>query len=169
MTKNIRYSSVENDFLISFIANDDINAINKLSYQKRRNHERAQPQFWKWAGESGEKAQIDWFLDLLKCNKHICLSAKFSGKIVGFIIGKTISAPEVYSPDGLTLMIDDFCVENDEWEIIGNVLIDKIKLQAKDKGVSQILVVCGSHDVQKKLFLKKINLSIASEWFVGNV
>lgn len=43
-------------------------------------------------------------------------------------------APEVYDPGGLTLMIDDFCMQSENlWESVG------------------------------------FHLSIASEWFLGNI
>lgn len=48
-------------------------------------------------------------------------------------------------------------------------LIAEIKRQAQPKEITQILVVCGSHDTLKKDFLKKRGFSIASEWFVGRM
>lgn len=79
-------------------------------------------------------------------------------------------APEVYDPGGLTLMIDDFCMKSENlWESVGNKLVEVIKFEAKSRGASQILVVCGAHDYTKRQFLKEQNLSIASEWFVGNI
>jgi len=87
--------------------------------------------------------------------------------IEGFIIGKVIPAPEVYDPGGLTLMIDDFCVKDDNWQDMGVKLIDQIKLIAQDKGVTQLVVVSGDHDGTKCLFLEQIGLSVASRWYVG--
>lgn len=93
--------------------------------------------------------------------------AKNSNEILGFIIGKIVSAPEVYAPGGQTLIVDDFCVLNDNWSAIGNALLNEAKSIAHDKGVTQLIVVSGDHDISKKIFLKKIDLSIASVWFVG--
>jgi hypothetical protein len=91
-------------------------------------------------------------------------------KVVGFIIGKLIAAPEVYNPGGLTLMIDDFCVADQvEWHSIGSKLVQEIKAIAKTKDAAQILVVCGAHDHLKRKLLVEQNLSIASEWFVGSI
>lgn len=91
-------------------------------------------------------------------------------KVVGFIIGRLISAPEVYNPGGLTLMIDDLCVEQEkDWISVGTRLVDEIKLRAKKKGAAQILIVCGAHDKSKRRFLKNIRLNIASEWYVGEI
>jgi predicted acetyltransferase len=91
-------------------------------------------------------------------------------KVLGFIIGKLITAPEVYNPSGLTLMVDDFCVNCESlWRSVGAELIKSVRTSAKAKGASQILVVCGAHDYPKRNFLKEQNLSIASEWFVGGI
>ena len=79
-------------------------------------------------------------------------------------------APEVYNPGGLTLMIDDFCVQSENlWQSVGTRLIAIVKAAAKAKGATQILVVCGAHDYPKRKFLSEQNLSIASEWFVGGI
>lgn len=40
---------------------------------------------------------------------------------------------------------------------------------AKDKGATQIVVVCGAHDHPKRKFLSEQNLQVASEWFVGGI
>jgi ADP-ribose pyrophosphatase YjhB (NUDIX family) len=111
-----------------------------------------------------------WFEELLSSNDHIMLTATCHQKIFGFIIGKLMPAPEVYNPGGLTLMIDDFCVQSENlWQSVGHELIGTVKTAAKVKGATQILVVCGAHDHPKRKFLKDQNLSIASEWFVGGI
>jgi len=90
--------------------------------------------------------------------------------ILGFIIGKLIPAPEVYNPGGLTLMIDDFCVRSENlWQSVGHRLIEETKAAAKSRGATQILVVCGAHDLPKRKFLSEQNLQVASEWFVGGI
>ncbi|HJD62029.1 MAG TPA: hypothetical protein LFW14_00185 [Rickettsia endosymbiont of Degeeriella rufa] len=97
------------------------------------------------------------------------LIAEGENKIIGFIIGKIIEAPEVYDPKGLTLRVDDFCVKTDnDWFLAGNKLVEEIKARAKVKNASQI-VVCGGHDEPKRLFLKSIVLNIASEWYVSSI
>lgn len=148
----------------------DIESIILLSYHKRRFYEKAQPQFWKYAGPEAEITQTKWFEQLLLNEAYIMLTALSDDKVVGFIIGRLISAPEVYNPGGLTLMIDDFCVEQEkDWIFIGTKLVDEIKLLAKTKGAAQILIVCGAHDKSKRCFLKNIGLNIASEWYVGEI
>jgi len=158
-----------NEFAVVKAGDADIGSMNVLSRQKRLAYEKAQPQFWKWAGDSGEEIQKTWFRELISDDNHICLVAKNSNEILGFIIGKIVSAPEVYAPGGQTLIVDDFCVLNDNWSAIGNALLSEARSIAHDKGVAQLVIVSGDHDVSKKSFLKKLDLSIASVWFVGGV
>ena len=148
----------------------DIPMMVEMSYHKRRSYEKAQAVFWKYAGPNAEISQARWFESLLDSDDQIILVAEGSQKIVGFIIGKLVSAPEVYNPGGLTLMIDDFCVNDDaDWSSVGAKLVQEIKAIAKTKGAAQILVVCGAHDDLKRRFLKNAGLTVASEWYVGEV
>jgi len=149
----------------------DISAMVLLSKAKRLSYEKAQPQFWHYAGEEGDKAQGEWFTQLLEDKNYVMFTAE-SGtqEILGFIIGKLMPAPEVYNPGGLTLMIDDFCVKSENlWQSVGHELIRTVKTVAKDKGATQTLVVCGAYDHPKRKFLSEQNLQIASEWFVGGM
>lgn len=145
----------------------DIEAMVALSHIKRKAYEQAQPQFWKYAA-GAEIVQSRWFTDLLTRDDHILLVAEASS-IKGFIIGRLCPAPEVYDPGGLTLMIDDFCVQNSDWEKIGSALIDAIKSLGKENGAVQILVVSGAHDKEKLDFLIAKGLSCASHWYVGEI
>ena len=43
----------------------DTLAMVSLSKAKRKLYEKAQPQFWRYAGEEGDKAQEKWFKELL--------------------------------------------------------------------------------------------------------
>ncbi len=153
-------------FLIRIACEKDIDQMVALSYQKRREYEKAQPQFWKYA-KSAEKIQASWFKELLTNEQYIILVANH---ISAFLIGRIIPAPEVYDPGGLTFMIDDFCVKTpDLWETCGKELVLEAKKIALAKGASQILIVCGHHDEPKRKFLRSIDLSIASEWYVGTI
>ncbi len=118
-----------------------------------------------------DNTQRQWFGELLEDKNHLMFITESDTKeILGFIIGKLMPAPEVYNPGGLTLMIDDFCVQSGNlWHSIGAKLIEEIKAAAKARGATQILVVCGAHDEPKRKFLIDQNLSIASEWFVGGI
>jgi GNAT superfamily N-acetyltransferase len=143
----------------------DISGMVALSDLKRREYEKAQPQFWRRA-EKANETQAEWFTELLTSANHILLVAEDAHHIKGFIIGELKPAPEVYDPGGLTLMIDDFCVENAEWDSIGKPLLHALQQQAKQQGAVQTLVVCGHHDEPKREFLKREGLIVASEWYV---
>lgn len=147
----------------------DINEMNQLSRQKRLAYEKSHPQFWKWSGESAEKAQKEWFYALLENDKYICVVAKCSAQVTGFVIGEMVQSPQVYDPGGLTLMIDDFCVSNDNWSTIGAGLLAKIKSLSRKKGVCQMVVVSGDHDAAKKVFLQNEGLLPGSVWYVGGI
>lgn len=155
--------------LISLAKPSDISSMVVLSDQKRSAYEQAQPKFWKRA-DNANKEQTKWFSDLLLREDHICLISKSGQEITGFIIGKLMLAPEVYSPGGFTLIIDDFCVSSpDFWLTVGEKLLYEIQQQAKKRGAVQTVIVCGYHDAYKQAFLKSQNLIIASEWYVKSI
>jgi hypothetical protein len=149
----------------------DIFAMVSLSKAKRMLYEKAQPQFWCYAGEEGDRAQGEWFKELLEDKNDVMFTAESeTQEILGFIIGKLMPAPEVYNPGGLTLMIDDFCVQFENlWQSVGASLIEETKAATNARGATQIVVVCGAHDYPKRKFLSEQNLSIVSEWFVGDI
>lgn len=147
----------------------DVPAMVALSYEKRKGYEKAQPQFWRHA-EGAEETQAKWFNELLPQEDYILLVAESESKIAGFIIGRIANAPEVYDPGGLSLMIDDFCVLSTKlWESIGGELLQELQRLAREKGAAQTLVVCGAHDEPKRKFIKGSGLTIASEWYVGEI
>ena len=148
-------------------ASPDVDAMVALSRVKRLAYSKAQPQFWKYARDA-EQIQNKWFYELLGKDDYIMLVSENHGAINGFIIGRIINPPEVYDA-GLTIMVDDFCVANEDWPIVGGQLIAELKTIAKQKGAGQLLVVCGSHDASKRKFLKGLDLSVASEWYVGGI
>lgn len=170
-TQNSIHQSIVPQFVVRTSQLSDTLAMVSLSKAKRKLYEKAQPQFWRYAGEEGDKVQEKWFKELLDDKNYVMFTAE-SGtqEILGFVIGKLMPAPEVYNPGGLTLMIDDFCVQSENlWQSVGRELIEEAKAAAKVKGASQILVVCGAHDLPKRKLLSEQNLSIASEWFVGGI
>ena len=141
-----------------------------LSYEKRRSYEIVQPIFWKYAGSAEDKVQKQWFEELMQKNDYILMVCEENDKILGFVIGRIMKAPEVYDPGGLTLMIDDFCIAKElSWNLVGKELIDEIKILGVKNGATQLLVVSDAHDEEKNKFLSKIDLSIASYWYTGSV
>lgn len=142
----------------------DVASMVQLSHQKRENYQKAQPTFWKMTDNS-DAAQTEWFLSEIKKDDVIALCYENN---LGFIIGKLITPPEVYCA-GLTLMIDDFCVSNNQWQIIGKELLQECIKQAKIKNAQQILVVCGNHDVAKQKLLDEFGLGVVSNWYVKEI
>jgi hypothetical protein len=59
----------ENNTIIRLSSLTDVPAMVSLSKAKRLDYEKAQGQFWRYAGEEGDKAQGKWFKELLD-NKH---------------------------------------------------------------------------------------------------
>jgi len=140
-----------------------------LSAIKRENYEKINPIFWRKA-ENANAIQQEWFSSLLNDEQYICMVCEINSEIVGFVIGKLIEAPAVYAPSGLTLMIDDFCVNQDEaWTIVGAELLSNILVAAKEKGAAQTLVVCGEHDKGKRNFLESNQLMATSVWYTGEI
>jgi predicted acetyltransferase len=167
--KNIMHKNLIPKCVIRPSTHSDIEAMISLSKLKRLAYEKIQPHFWRYAGEKGDNAQKQWFEKLLGDENYLLFTAESTTlEILGFAIGKLMAAPAVYHPRGLTLMIDDFCMQSEYlWQSVGAELIAALKASAKIKSASQIIVLCGAHDHQKRKFLHEQNLSIASEWFVG--
>lgn len=168
--KNAHYNIIPK-FTVCTSELTDISAMASLSKAKRLAYEKAQPKFWRYAGAEGDKAQEKWFKELLEDKNYVMFTAESdTQEILGFVIGKLMPAPEVYNPGGLTLMIDDFCVQSENlWQSVGHELIEKIKAAATVKGATQTLVVCGAHDHPKRKLLIDQNLQVASEWWVGGI
>lgn len=145
----------------------DIDDMVLLSKFRRMLYENAQPQFWRYSGKEGDNTLCK---ELLEDENHLMFIAENDAEILlGFIIGKIMPGPEGDHSVGPTLMIDDFCVNPEDLQSVGAKLIEEIKAVAKARGAKQILVVCGAHDHPKRKFLSEQNLSIASEWFVGDI
>jgi len=49
----------------------DISAMVSLSKAKRMLYEKAQPQFWRYAGEEGDNTQRQWFKELLEDKNYV--------------------------------------------------------------------------------------------------
>ncbi len=149
---------------------EDIQAMVRLSKEKRLSYEKVQPTFWRYAGPKAEVAQTTWFETLLTRDDIIMLTATDENHtIVGFIIGQLTKAPDVYDPLGLTLLVDDFCVAHEhDWDSIGGKFLQTIKDLAREKGATQAVIVCGAHDIPKRNVLHSNGFNVTSEWFVKN-
>ena len=144
----------------------DLEEILNLANAKRLEYETYQPVFWRVAADAIVQ-QADYIASQIVDEEVITLVATSERKIVGFIIGRLVSAPPVYNPGGLTCSIDDFVVnENDLWETAGVELLHQVGSTALSRGATQVVVVCGHLDVPKRKALEKSSLTIASEWWV---
>lgn len=155
--------------LIRVAKQADLQSMVLLSAIKRENYEKANPIFWCKA-ENANPIQQEWFLHLLNDKQHICLVCEIRSEIVGFVIGKLIEVPAVYAPKGLTLMIDDFCVDGDGcWSTVGAQLLADIAQKAKAYNATQTIIVSGEHDKAKRNFLEMNQLIATSIWYTGEL
>ena len=96
------------------------------------------------------------------------LVAEDDGGFAGFLIATVGPTPPVYDPGGLTAMIDDFAVVSDAaWATTGRDLLGAATARVRDRGATQLVVVCGHRDEPKRAALRAAGLSLASEWYTG--
>lgn len=147
----------------------DLNEILDLTNSTRLEYEAYQPLFWRVASDAIAQ-QRDYLASQIADEDVISLVATLESKLVGFIIGRLVSAPPVYNPGGLTCSIDDFVVgESSLWETVGADLLNQVRSVVVLKGASQVVVVCGHLDEPKRKALEKSSLTIASEWWVAPI
>ena len=149
----------------------DVPAIAVLAQEKRLQYAKYQPQFWNVASHA-ERVHRPW-LEALVCDESVVsLVAEHDGAsgVCGFLFAAVGSTPPVYDAGGDTATIDDFVVSPpDAWMTVGTALLDAGKAQLREQGVAQIVVVCGQRDGPKRRALADAGLSVASEWYVGDL
>ena len=146
---------------------EDIPALVELSDQRRQQYAQYQPVFWRPAADARERHEP--FLRSLLTHDNVIahVHERDDGAVDGFIIATLVSAPPVYDPGGQTCSIDDFCVADaSDWATTGARLLDDAMAEAKTRGASQVVVVCGHLDQPKRTMLAGAGLTIASEWYV---
>lgn len=148
---------------------NDVARLVDLSEQKRTQYEHYQPTFWHKAEDSREKQRL-FFEHLLSRENVILLVHEREDIIDGFIIATFVTAPPVYNPGGFVCSIDDFCVvSSSEWQGIGRSLLDEMMHEAKERGATLAVVVCGHLDKPKREMLRALGFSIATEWYVRDM
>lgn len=90
------------------------------------------------------------------------------GIVDGFVIATVVPSPPVYAA-GLTCVIDDFCVNDHDWQGTGHALLGAATQLAKERGAVQCVVVCGHVDQPKREMLASFGHTIASEWWVSPI
>lgn len=144
---------------------DDIKSVVEISSQKRRNYEEEVPHLWKQANNANILEEI-FFRSLLSKNSYIFLVAERKKEIIGFVIGKKIYSMGIYDPGGITILINDFCIdEEEEWQHVGKKLLEAITDSSKNQGVASLLITSGHHDMSKNQLLNAFGLKPALEWY----
>ncbi len=145
---------------------DDVPAIVDLAAQKHEQYREYQPVFWRLAADATEK-HTRFIKSVIHKNQAIVLVHTCGGAVDGFVIANVMNAPPVYDPGGKTCMIDDFMVAHpQEWSTVGVALVERAAAEAKARGATQTVVVCGHLDEPKRGALRAGGFSIASEWHV---
>jgi len=146
---------------------NDLEVMLDLAAARREQYAFYHPLFHRPAPGARE-VQGPFFLNLLTDEAFICLVSEAADRVDGFLIAHLIPAPPVYEPGGLTCVVDDFAVDGvGNWAAAGRALVDEIKALAVARGAVQIVVVTAPQDQPKRNMLVNADLSVASEWFVG--
>ena len=150
-------------------AHDDVDEVAALADTRRREYELRQPLFWRPAEDALDRHRT-YLHALVEAEDHVFLVARRAGRLSGFIIGRLVPAPPVYEPGGLTCLVDDFVVaEQDEWASLGVALLRALADHARERGAVQAVVVTGHHDEAKRRALRTAGLTVASEWWVAAI
>lgn len=153
--------------LIRPAINGDLDGLCSLAEQKRRHYEAWQPVFHKNA-PGATHSHRQFLMDQMHHEASIILVADIAGDVAGFLWGRFVDAPPVYAPGGKILAIDDFVVKDEaQWPLLGPQLLKAIWERGKAQGAVLLNVVCGPKDASKRKLLESLNLSVASEWWVG--
>lgn len=142
----------------------DVPMMVALSEQRRLQYQSYQPLFWRKAADSREK-QSPFLAQQLSRENVIALVHQRAEIIDGFVLATLVPSPPVYDA-GLTCVIDDYCVLDDDWDETGKPLLDVVTELVKERGAVQTVVVCGHLDEAKRAMLLTAGHTIASEWWV---
>jgi len=76
-----------------------------------------------------------------------------------------MQAPPVFDPGGLTVLIDDFTIaDENEWNSIGVALLEHVKTEGKVRGAVGVVTICARGDDLKHRWLEEIGTRVVSEW-----
>ena len=143
----------------------DLPPVTQMTEERRVQYQEYQPVFWRKAADS-EALASDFMAEQLSREDLLFLVAEQRERILGFLVATEISAPPVYDPHGPTYHVDDFCVQApDLWSTVGKALLDHARDMLRERGVAQIVVVCGDLDRPKAEMLRRERLTIASNWW----
>jgi predicted N-acetyltransferase YhbS len=148
----------------------DLDQIAVLAQRRRERYAEYEPQFWGIA-EDATNRHRPWLASLIENEEVTSLVATDEhGVVRGYLFAAIIFTPPVIDAGGETAFVDDFAVDNDElWSSLGAELLRHARRHLGGRGVAQIAVVTGHRDVAKRSALHAAGLSLASEWFVGDL
>ncbi|AIE87693.1 hypothetical protein [Fimbriimonas ginsengisoli] len=147
----------------------DLPQMVQLSHEYRLQLSTFQPTMWRMS-EDGDRIQIDYFGHLLQQGNVAAVVAMKSDRVAAFAIGSLVPAPPVYAPGGLTFLIDDFAIaENESWDTLGQQVLSEMILLATARGAVQAVVICPNLLEDKRLALSSSGFTVASEWWVRNL
>jgi GNAT superfamily N-acetyltransferase len=148
----------------------DLDGLIDLAARRREQYRGYQPQFWRPAADATARHR-SFFTSLLNDEEvALLVAADDGGPVRGFLLARCVAAPPVYDPGGLTCMVDDFTVDDDEvWPEVGRLLLTAVRQWAAGRGGAQLVVVTAHLDSAKRALLADADLGLASEWWVGPV
>jgi len=154
--------------MIRLATADDVPAIAALAARKREQYATYEAQFWRISKDADSVHPL-WLGHLIEDEGTVALVAEADGVFAGYLFATITFVPPVYDP-GATATIDDFAVsDNTFWPTVGVELVHEAKRRLAEKKVVQVVVVCGHRDEAKRSMLHTLDLSLASEWYVGPV
>lgn len=135
-----------------------------LSDRDRTMREVLEPEFFR-KRQGGAEVQAYFFQTQLANDRVIALVDMDGERLAGFAIATLMAAPPVYDPGGLTVLIDDFALDDQgAWESVGLALLEQIKLEGKSRGGVGLVTVCARGDENKHRWLDKLGARVVSEW-----
>lgn len=145
----------------------DVPMVIELVERMRARYEVYQPVFWRRAARRVAKSRLYFSFQILNPRTTVLVCERH-GLILGCLLALWTPAPPVFDPGGPTITVDDFCMANEaDWPAVGGALIDHLRAIGRQRGWYQLVVINAAADLPKTRFLRSIDLSVASTWWVG--
>ncbi|HEY7104522.1 MAG TPA: hypothetical protein VH573_23025 [Mycobacteriales bacterium] len=143
----------------------DLDRILALAAAQRDEYAGFQPRFWRPA-DGAVEAQRAYLLGLIEGGDAVALVSEPS---FGYAFGTLLPAPPVYER-GPACLVVDFAVEDRQlWPRVGVELLAAVRVVARDRGATDVVVVTARLDGPKRAALAAAGLIPASEWWVGQL
>jgi ribosomal protein S18 acetylase RimI-like enzyme len=147
----------------------DLDAVVAIIESQRKQYQKFQPTFWHKAADSAATTKA-FFAKLLGDPETYFLVSIEGRQILGFLIARKFPAPPVYAPGGDTWLIDDFAVSEPRyWLSIGEALLSHVSTLLHEHGAAQIVAVCAERDLAKAEVLRRLDLTVASNWWTKSL